>query len=1109
MKQIYNHCYAKNPTHIQPVPGEYRTRKLFFYEWQMLSGDIPQFFSAMKLVCIVLTLLVLQPSARANSKAVALPGSTLPAESNHLPGMKKLSPPFTVTGSVQDEGGNPLPGVSVAVRGTTVGAITDNVGKFTLSVPDKSPGILVFSHVGYETQEYRARQGEAVVISMKSKMAMENEVVVVGYGTQKRAKMTSAVSSISGKDIELIPATNLSNVLAGRLSGTFVRSSTGTPGIGSAVKVRVSSSFSNSAVEPIYVIDGVVRDRVSFDALDPNEVADITVLKDAASAAIYGSRSSNGAILITTKTGKSGKAVIDFNATYNTLRTGALPEYMPVADGLKLSQSVNGGMSDEEIDWVLKNNPKGENYYNAAYSNPSSKRYALSVSGGSDKVKAYIGGSYVKEDGFLPQVSYSKYNLRGNLEANLVKNLTLGLNMSTSYGTRNRFNFTYDYGSDDLNNLWGKLLYWDVFSPVYINGKPNNPGWLGNPVEMMKNGGYWRNNNQQVDALLTAEYKIAAVEGLKIKGSYSKNFNNSYVKTFAKKQDLYNFKKTGPNGLIYTDEETGMVKSGDPGVEYMGNEYTKTDGYQLNGQISYDRTFKKHTIGALAVYEQFEQYGNYFNGYRNNFPLVAVDQFLYTSGNSADWRVNGNENQIGRMSYIGRLNYDYDSKYIISASVRRDGSTNFAPDKRWGWFPSVSAGWVISREDFFQHSKIGNAIEFLKIRGSYATTGNDILDKDDPNSRWRWLEQYIIQGGSYYMGASGITAPRLTYGGLPNSNLTWEKSNSAGVGVDATMFKNIRFSFDYWKRNTYDILGSRILAIPVEFGAALPPENYGKVKSNGVEIELGYNNIIGKDFSYNVKGIFTYARNKVIRKDVAANAQDYANPNGKTTSYGYGYQAIGILRTQEDLNKLPAGYTIGGTAPAVGDMLFADFSGPNGKPDNKVDGYDQIVLGNYFGAENAPISYGLNISLSYKGFTIETLLSGLTGYKISYNDAWGRNFGGGGKVPMYHADSWTTENPDGATPKIYPWGDPHTAGYTWTSTFNVYDGGFLRMKYLNLNYRLPVALLNKLFIKDATIFLAGTNLFNLSKFKLYDPEVSQFMSYPIMKTYTVGVSIRL
>lgn len=993
----------------------------------------------------------------------------------------------------------PLVGATISANKSGKSVITNENGNFELAIPAK--GRITISMVGYGSKTINVTNSQ-ILVEMEMASAELGEVVVVGYGTQERAKMTSAVSSIKAQDIQLIPTSNLSNVLAGRLSGTFISSQTGTPGASSNIKIRSRSSFSGT-YDPVFVIDGVVRDKTSFDALDPNEVAEISVLKDASSAAIYGSRSSNGVVLVTTKTGKSGRPFIQYSSTFITQRTGKLPKYMPVAEGLNLSRAVNGGLSDEEINWVLQNNPKGENYYNAAYKDPVSQRHALSVSGGNDKIRFYIGGSFFKEDGFLPQVWYKKYNLRANVEANLVKNLTLGLNLSNSYGTRNRFNFTYDYGSIDLNNLWGKLLYWDVFASPYIDGKPNNPGWLGNPVEMMKNGGYWRNNNQQIDALLTAEYKIPSIQGLSVKAIFSKNFDNNFIKTFAKKQLLYNFEKTGPNNLIYTDKETGTTKSGDPGTEYLGNEFRKSNAYQLNGQINYDRKFGKHSIGAMAAYEQYEMDYNFFSMYRYNFPLLPTDQFFAASANNADWSTNGNESQDGRLSYIGRINYDYAAKYLFSASVRRDGSVKFAPAKRWGWFPSVSAGWVISKENFFQNSKLNNSIDFLKLRASFATTGNDAI------GGWQWVDQYNIQSSTYFLGNPGITAPRLAYGGIPNLNLTWEKSNSIDVGLEVTAMQNLHFVFDYWKRHTYDILGARILAIPAEFGGSLPAENYGEVNSRGVEVELGYNNSVGKNFSYEVKGMFSYATNKVIKKDVAANAQTYANPNGKTLSYGYGYQALGIIKTQEDLNKLPSGYTINGVAPALGDMLFSDLSGPDGKPDNKVDGYDQIVLGNYFGADNAPVSYGLNISLTYKGFGIETLLSGLAGFKVSYNDPWGRNFGGGGKVPLYHADSWSTDNVNGSTPKIYPWGNAHSYGYTWTSTFNVYNAGILRMKYLSINYKIPQSLLNRLTIKDARIFVSATNLFYLSDYKLYDPELYQFMSYPTMKTYSVGIDIRL
>ncbi|SMO72054.1 SusC/RagA family TonB-linked outer membrane protein [Solitalea koreensis] len=1005
---------------------------------------------------------------------------------------------ITVKGAVLDKGQNaPLAGVSVTlVSDKRQGTITDANGKFELKVPLNS--FLQFDFIGYKSLTVEVKS-EKLNVTMSSDSKALDEVVVVGYGTQKKASLTHAVTSIKSNEIALIPTTNLTNVLAGRLSGSFVRSGTGTPGISSDIKVRAQSSWNGGS--PLFVIDGVVRDQAGFDALDPNEVAEITILKDAASAAIYGSRSSNGVILVNTKTGKSGKAQLNFSSVFSSQRTGALPEYMDVSKALDYSIAVNGGISPEEKAWVLKNNPKGMNAYNEAYQNPNNQRHTLSVSGGTDSIKYYLGGSYVDENGFLPNVWYKRYNLRGNVEAKITKNLSVGLNLGNNYGTRNRFNFTYDGGSVDLNNLWGKLLYFTVFQPSYINGKPVNPGWLGNPIEMMKNGGYWKNNNQQLDALMSIGYKIEAVPGLSLKATLSKNTNNSYTKSYAKKQLLYNFETSGANNLIYTDKELGSVMSGDPGTEYLSNDNAKSNSFQFNGFVNYDRTFGDHSISASAIYEQWDYKFNATSVTRNNFPLMPIDQIFATSKNTSDWSTGGSEFEDGRLSYIGRINYSYADKYLVSASVREDGSVRFAPNQRWGTFPSVSGGWVVSKENFFQNASALSKIDLLKLRLSYGSTGNDAI------GGWQWQDQYNIQNASYYMGSPGAAVPRLAYGGIPNSNLTWEKSTAYNLGLDLKMFDKLEFTAELWKKNNYDILGSRILAVPTEFGGALPSENYGKMDANGLELELGYKNTIGKSFNYFVKGNFGYATTTVKKRDVAANALAIDNPNGKTLTYGTGLQATGILKTQADLDKLPTNYLINGAKPELGMMNFADLSGVDGKPDGKIDTYDRIILGNYMGSGNAPYSFGLTVNLGYKRFSIETLFAGLAGFKNTYSDPWGRNFGGGAKIPAYHDDAWSTENPNGSTPKLYAWGDSR-ATYVPTSTFNTFGASFMRMKYLNLGYTIPQRYTQKLKIDNVKIFASGSNLFTLSKFKYYDPEVFQFMSYPTMKTFSFGLDVR-
>lgn len=998
---------------------------------------------------------------------------------------------------IDAESNAPLGGATIVSK-NNVSVVANAQGLFEIKT--RKNGEVTISMVGYGTQVTTLGQGENI-ISLKPSKSELDEAIVVGYGTQKKAKVTGAVSSMKADEIALIPTSNLSNVLAGRMSGTFVRSGTGTPGIGSEFRIRAASSWNGSAT-PVFVIDGIVSNQTSFDGLDPNEVAEITILKDAASAAVYGSRSSNGVVLVTTKSGRSGKPVISFSSTFSTEKTGKLPEYMDMEKGLGYSKSVLGGISQEEIDWVLKENPGGMNYYNAAYQDPVNQRHALSISGGSDKVNYYIGGSYFSEGGFLPNVKYNKFNLRSSVQAKLTKDLTIGLNVASNNGTRQRFNFTYDYGSADLNNLWGKLLYWDVFSPAYIDGKAVNPGWLGNPVEMMKNGGYWKNNLQQIDALATIEYRVPAVPGLAIKGSFSKNIDNSYTKTFAKRQLLYNFKREGPNNLMYTNEVTGTVMSGDPGTEYIGNEYGKLNSYQLNGQVSYDKKFGEHTISATAVYEQYEGDNTAFNAYRNNFPLFPTDQFFAASGNRSDWSNGGAESQEGRLSYLGRVSYDFAGKYMITGALRRDGSVKFGPNERWGWFPSVSGGWMLSKENFFANSSLGKHINMFKLRISYGQTGNDAI------GGWQWLDQYNIQSSTYYLGNPGTAAPRLAYAGIPNTNLTWEKSNAYNLGFDARFLQNFTLSTELWKKHNYDILGSRILVLPVEFGGSLPASNYGIIDASGLEIDLGYSNTVGKKFSYMVKGNFGLAHTDVKQRDVAANAQKVDDPNGKSLNYGTGLKATGIFRSQGEIDKLPSTYTINGARPELGMMNFEDISGADGVPDGKIDSYDRVILSDYMGSAAAPISYGLTINLAYSGFSVDMLFAGLADFKITYNDPWSRNFGGGGKIPTYHDDAWSVDNPNGSTPKLYSWGDAR-ATYVPVSTFNTYDGSFLRMKYLNFGYTIPSKITRKAKIADVKIFASGTNLFCWSKFKYYDPEIYQFMSYPVMKAFTVGLDIRL
>jgi hypothetical protein len=408
-------------------------------------------------------------------------------------------------------------------------------------------------------------------------------------------------------------------------------------------------------------------------------------------------------------------------------------------------------------------------------------------------------------------------------------------------------------------------------------------------------------------------------------------------------------------------------------------------------------------------------------------------------------------------------------------------------------------------------------VDLLKLRLSYGTTGSD------PSFNWLWKELYNASNTTLAIGDPVVNSSILAYNGISNPNYSWETSKAMNVGVDFNFLKHWNFTAEFWSKKTYDILGKRILTLPIEFGANFPPENYGKMNAKGLEVELSYLRAqLFKGFEMNVSANVGLATTEVVQIDAPANSLEAENPNGKPLNALVGYHATGILRTQNDLKDLPAGYTIFGAAPELGMMNFEDVSGANGKPDGKIDNYDKVVLSKYgnmgntaasynanalFASNNAPISFGLNFNFKYKGISLDMLWSGLAGYKILYNDPWGRSFSGL-VAPTYYEDAWTPENPDGKAPKIFRSGDARENGYKVPSTYNIYNGTFVRLKNLQLSYDLGSILNGKAGFKSAGIFVNATNLFIIRGFKNYDPETFSGSSYPVMRTVNTGINFQ-
>lgn len=1010
-----------------------------------------------------------------------------------------------ITGIVKDVTGEPIIGVNIIEKGTTNGVITNTDGSFELDVPVGSTFRVSF--IGYITKEIKTNNSTNYQITLVEDAQQLDEVVVTGYGSQKKASLTGSISSIRMDDEKrTISSSNMSSVLAGSMAGLKVNNRTGVPGVSADLTVRTKGTWND--VSPLFVIDGVVRDKADFDRMDVNEVENVTILKDAASAAIYGSRSSGGVVLITTKQGKMGKPLIRYTGSYAVETRGMEMERTTGIETAELANYIhrnNKGFwaywDDNELEHMRNlNGGNGYDVIDEYWRAPMSTHHALSLSGGNEKVKYFINGSYFGQTGFLQKMDYSRYNIRANVEAAVNKNLKVIAQLSSSYG--NKSNISYGFGTD----MSGIYTHMRCIQPEMraktSDGKPIDWGWVGNIGEFSNeaNSGYNRDEDQISETLLRLEYDVPFVKGLKAKGQFAYNFNNGYNKTFNRKQDLYQVKREGTNGHIWTDEVIGMAKSSEPGKEYISQYSHRVKNYQLNLQLDYARTFGKHDLSLLAVYEQREGWDSDFTGVRENFPILIKDQWFATSSARNDSYVTGQNAEDGRLSYIGQINYGYDNKYLLNASMRIDGSMNFPKGKQYGYFPAVSGAWIISKENFF-HSE---NIELLKLRASVGLTGNDKV------IGWQWQESYK-SGSSAYLGSSPATNPGIQFGGVVNPNITWEKSLSYNIGADLYLGEHFMFSTDYWFRNTYDILGERIQSIPSSFGFEMPKENYGQVYASGIDFEVTYKNKIQK-FNYYIKGVFSYSSNKVKIKDYAFDAPSYDNPTGRPISYIKGYRDDGIIRTQQQLDALnnrykqqygeDHQYTVFGNKPELGMLVYKDLSGPSGQPDGKIDTYDQDVLCNY---SAPPVSAGLTLGFEWKGISFETLLQGDFGYKRGLDSRY-LGFNEWNRMPSKWLDHWSLENPNGYFPD--PKASDAFKSYYQVSTFTLHDASFIKMRYINVGYTLPKSILNSVnFIGSAKVFFSASNLFTITGFDYWDPELGGTGSYPNMKSFNFGLDV--
>ena len=1007
-----------------------------------------------------------------------------------------------IRGTITDVNGVPVIGANVVVKGTTNGVITDIDGKFSIDVAEGDQ--LEVSYIGYLTQTFRIGQEDVLAITLKENQQQLDEVVVVGYMTQKKASLTASVSSMKVEEnMKTLPVTSASNLLAGKMAGVDVSTISGIPGNNPDINIRTVSSWKEEKDNPqpvTFVIDGVVRNSTDFNNLSANEIEDISVLKDAASAAIYGSRSSGGVIIVTTKKGKLGKPTINYSYGFSVdSRTGN----QDLTDGVqtallynRVNPSPTSNWTQEEIDHIASvNGGYGYNQLDAVWQNPTTQTHNLDISGGSEKIQYFASASYVQQEGFLDPLTYDKFNLRLNVTADVTNNFKIYTGFSLNDNKKG------DVVFEGANSTYSKLRIWQPEQPVYTDGGQYiDYGWIGNVgASVTGAGGYNKENYTNSQMVIKGTYEVPFIKGLSASIQYSKNWIHNAKTEYHKNYDMYITQKSGANSRIISTRDEDIVsikKSTWTNKDYLKKTSDWDGDQQLNFYLNYSNVFNDvHRIDAVLLTEWYEGTTDQVYGGRETFPIYQYDQFWAASSARADTYGGGDAStKSGRMSYVGQFNYSYADKYLLSFSFREDGSMNFAPAQRWGFFPAGSAGWVLSEESFFNK----RWIQFMKLRASVGLTG------DDSVGGWQWQDSYKTTDKYAYFGKTPSRYSSITYGTVSNPNLTWEKALSYDVGLDMNFLDHWHLTADYWFRKSYDILDNRQATLPTTYSREMPAENYGKMNAQGIDIELGYRGQ-SKDFSYYGNATLSYGWNEIIYKDYAENAQWIDIPIGTSTSRIVGYDFDRIIRTQEELDAFNAehpNYNFNGIAPDLGMIVYKDHSGPEGVPDGIIDTYDRVVLDD----KNFPIVYGLNLGGSWKGLSLDMMFSGELGVNKSYrsiagNVEWNRMYAG------WYDDSWTEDNPYASLPRMVSSNVPSTYRDN-DSQFWLKKANFMRLKYITLSYDLPKnQFYNKIF-DNVRVFVSGTNLFCWSSFKYYDPKLGGGNDYPLMRSFNFGIDVK-
>ncbi|TKG97431.1 SusC/RagA family TonB-linked outer membrane protein [Puteibacter caeruleilacunae] len=984
---------------------------------------------------------------------------------------------IVVKGKVIDDKGEPLPGVTVVVKGTTIGTVTDFDGNFTMENVT-ADNVLNFSFVGMISQELTVGNKRNFEITMVPDAIGLEEIVAVGYGSQKKINLTGSVGDLNSEAIARKPVTMISQALAGEISGVTVESNSGAPGQNSGnITIRGMGTFSGAGNNPLVLVDGVPS---SLDNINPNDVKSISVLKDAASAAIYGSRAANGVILVETKRGETGSLTVNYNGYVGKQSATQMPDFVNSWEYAELLNEflINSGSgaiyTDQDIA-KFKSGEDPDNYPNAQhyddlFSSGSGFQtsHNLSFTGGTEMSRYLFSVGYLKQDGLIEKNSFERYNFLLNFDSKLSEKLDLSVSLAGDLAETNSPAQAGEKSDMDA------VITGAVRLPVTYAGRKSDGtyGWLTSayPEAAMDSESFEKNKANHFLGNASLKWNIIGDLYLTGKVGYNANFKNNVLYNAAMKIDAN--RSVGPSMLTRNDS--------------YNNELI------LEALLSYKKSFNDHKINALVGYNQDEYYNDKASAFRDNFP----NNSLYTldAGSADNMQNTGTAYEWSLQSFFGRVNYNYNDKYLLEVNVRYDGSSRFPKDNRFGFFPSVSGAWRVSEESFLQEKL--PVVNNLKLRASWGKLGNQQIGNYPYQSMLSLGQDYVFGEEESLSSGAGVL-------NLPNTDITWETTRMTDIGLDISLFDSkLSIVVDYFNKTTEDILYK--ISTSSTLGMTPSEVNAGEVENKGWDFNIGHNNSVG-DFTYGVTVNFSAVKNKVAKLATVERDLGKGLFVGESLQSIYGYVADGLFVDQADIDS----YASQPFKTEPGFIRFKDISGPDGVPDGKVDAnYDRTILG----SKVPKYTYGATINAAYKGFDFLMQWGGTGGMKRKIASVQLKTAFQNDATPQrWMVDNrWTVENPDGnaAYPKFS--NDLIGGSANQSSSFWLVDASYLRLKNVQVGYSLPSQILEKSGISKLRLYVSGNNLLCIDNFyKGWDPEATnpgQNSFYPFTSVFLFGVN---